>query len=450
MRFLPLLLSITLLLGGCSTTGGGQSEGAMASAPAFEGRGTVGDTDGDGDADIIVAGKRAAGASRVSGVAMANPFGAASADPFAAPAPPASTVKPAPNAGDVAPDKGGIQRKIVYTASLGLRVANKRSATELVNAIIKKHDGFVQRSSLDEITFRVKPDRFDKAIEELEGLGEVTQRNVNSNDITEQYTDIELRLETAHSSRQRLIALMEKTNATKDVIEIERDIRRLTEEIETMKGRLRVLADQVDLATVTVRLEEKFLDQASSPRRQSTPFSWMAWTGIETTLAPIAEGTSMSRHGLFQGPKFQLATPDEAPAPEGFVPLHMTRLVVIAGTPEDFRLRARFFTVPESQKGSIEFWAKAMESELASNRGYLIRKSAAFEATDAELEAWRVETEVTFSGEKWLYDLWIVREKDEPQEFVTVEFARLKSSEPEGGKADALDRVLEAVKGIRL
>ncbi|HMX62584.1 MAG TPA: DUF4349 domain-containing protein [Candidatus Sumerlaeota bacterium] len=412
-RLLAVLLSLSLL-GGCgSRVHYAESAGAyQAAAPPTGAR------------------PEAMKASRMTG-AIAAP---ASIDLPSMDVSPAPVAPPATNAGDMDPAKPGAKRKIVYTAHLGLRVPNKRNSADAVRQIVEKHGGFVQNSTLDDITFRVDPKEFDATIAELEALGEVTSRNINSNDITEQYTDVELRLETANSSRQRLMTLLEKATATKDVIEIERDLRRLTEEIETMKGRLRVLSDQVDLATITVHLEEKFLDQAPAPRRTSTPYAWMNETGIDQTLAVVDADPSMSRGTIFCGPKFRLATEDKAPVPHGFVPLEMRRDYIMAGTPEDSRLRVRAFKIPKEQKGDMEFWRAAFRKELADNRGYDVKSTTAeFAMNDPDLEAARFTTEVNYSGEKWVYDAWIIRDKEEPNEFVTVEFARLKANDGKDG-----------------
>lgn len=353
--------------------------------------------------------------------------------------------------GDVIVDKSATNRKIVYTADMTLRVPNKGTATTSIEELIKKYGGYIQRSSLDAITFRVKPADFEKVLADLEALGEVTARNVNSSDVTEQYTDLELRIETATSSRQRLIVLLEKTNVTKDVIEIERDIRRLTEEIETIKGKLRVLADQVDLSTITVRLEEKYPDQVTTPRRTSTPFEWMRQVGIEQTLEFIPEDAPMSRRKLLLlGPEFMLGTADGAPAPEGFVPLLMTRSRLVAATPEDSRLRAQYFKMRQQQGRKIDFWAQALEAELEQNRGYMLLSSDPFALEESdEHPAWHLATETIFSGETWLYDLWVVTDADSPRELVVIEYARPKRLETEKG-AELLGNIEEAIRKLEL
>ncbi|MCC6545829.1 DUF4349 domain-containing protein [Candidatus Sumerlaeota bacterium] len=428
MRIASLLL-ISAMLGSCA----GKTPLLDGSQPSQE-HGTYSQGLSWDNAQPVAAGRRMA-AAQPSTASLAfrdtgfQPIGAAPSAP-AEPAPPQDL-------GDIDPAKPGANRKIVYTAHLGLRVPNKRNAAELVRQVVVKRGGFVQNSTLDDITFRVKPDAFDATVAELETLGETITRNVNSNDITEQYTDVELRLETANSSRQRLLALLEKATATKDVIEIERDIRRLTEEIETMKGRLRVLSDQVDLATITVHLEEKFLDQAPAPRRTSTPYAWMSETGIEQTLATVEPEASLRRGSLFCGSKFRLSKTDANALPDGFVMLEADREYFMAGTSEDFRLRARYFEIDRKQKAGMDFWRDALQNELVNNRGYNVTSTSAFTPNDQDLEGFKLESEVSYSGEKWNYHVWVIRDKEEPNEFVTVEYAHLAGK---GASADAVEQ----------
>ena len=344
-----------------------------------------------------------------------------------------------------------IERKIVYSGRLGLRVANARTTAAAIEALVEREGGRIENATLDSIRFRVAPGRFAAVMEQLESMGEVFDRGVFSDDITAQYVDAELRLATAMASRDRLIELTGNVVDTKGLLEIERDLRRLVEEIETIKGRLRVMADQVQDATITVNIQEKVADDARSPHReQGSPFAWIGETGLSWALVPVAPDAPLRHRRLFTllESRFQLGgTTRRSPAPEGLAPLRHTREELVAATPENFRLRAR--VVEARQAATLEFWTDALVADLRDSRGYILRASEAFPVSDGKLAARRVEMEASHGGEAWLHDTWLVMAPGKggaSDELLVVEFARLKMGEP----VDVLSAVEQGVAGVKL
>lgn len=352
-----------------------------------------------------------------------------------APAP--SPVADAPGGGSgssiVKPTEG---RRIVYTAMIGLRVASARATAAEVEKLATAAGGFIQNSSLEAVTLRVPPAKFDGLLASLEQLGEVIQRSVDASDVTEQYTDLELRLDVAERSRQRLNALLESAKETKDLLEIERDLRRLTEEIEQMKGTRRVLDDRIGWATVTVSLQERTVVQPAGAR--TSPFPWLRQVGIDRTMREMP-GAHMGT-GLV-GPAFRLADGD--PAPAGFVPLAYHRNELVAATATDYRLRVWHGDTPVNS--TLDFWAKSLRQELTQSRGYTLENESDFPLDHKGLVAKRLSTTVAFAGEQWAYDVWIATESGAPDhEIYIVEYARLQRD-----KDVNMAEVEAAVRGLK-
>jgi Domain of unknown function (DUF4349) len=88
-------------------------------------------------------------------------------------------------------------------------------------------------------------------------LGTVTYRRVESEDVTEQYIDVEARLKNKIVLRDRLKQLLDKATAVKDVLAIETELNRVQSDIDSMEGRMRSMKKQVTYATVTLSLERK-------------------------------------------------------------------------------------------------------------------------------------------------------------------------------------------------
>ena len=75
-------------------------------------------------------------------------------------------------------------------------------------------------------------------------------------DVTDQATDLEIRLANARALRARLEALLADATTVTEVLEVERELSRVTTEVEQLDGQLRALADRVALSTVRVTVAD--------------------------------------------------------------------------------------------------------------------------------------------------------------------------------------------------
>jgi hypothetical protein len=104
---------------------------------------------------------------------------------------------------------------------------------------------------------RVPVERFESFVNSAKGLGELISAGTNSQDVSEEFYDVEARLRNKTKEEERLLKLLEdRPGKLEDVIAIERELSRVREEIERMQGRLRVLTDLTTLTTVTLTINE--------------------------------------------------------------------------------------------------------------------------------------------------------------------------------------------------
>lgn len=338
-------------------------------------------------------------------------------------------------------------RKVIYTGTLTLQVANKTTGREEVDKVIKKYDGFILSGTLDEVIFRVAPEKFEAAMNELALLGEVSAREIKSEDVTAQFFDLTLRIDVAEGSRKRLMELLGKSGTVKDVLEVERDLRRLTEEIESLKGVLRKMQDQIDLATITVRLAEKRM--VEQPRRHSISsiFAWLNGVGLDRVLTRIPDDATLhgewSLRRLFQGAPFRLATGSGELLPAGFLPVYYDATHLLGATPQDNRLSVQLFKLRQS--GDLGFWADALSEECRTFRGYIVRAREEVKLTEPGLKAVRLRCETAIGTETWSYDVWLIQRAIRPQYLYVVEYARVKKQAEEH-----LPAIEESVRGIEI
>ncbi|MDG1331508.1 MAG: DUF4349 domain-containing protein [Crocinitomicaceae bacterium] len=173
-------------------------------------------------------------------------------------------------------------RKLIWTADLEFQVKNVNKSTEEINKLSEKYDGFVSDMRLSNnshrvtntITVRVPNAKFQKFVSAIKGESIFMDRSdISSEDVTEEFVDIQARLKTKREVRDRYIDVLNtKTGTVKDIIEAEEAIRVITEEIEAKEGRLRYLSNRVDLSTVTITMYEK-VKFTETPERYEKEYS---------------------------------------------------------------------------------------------------------------------------------------------------------------------------------
>lgn len=171
---------------------------------------------------------------------------------------PADAVAPAPEAPP--------ERKIIYNAQVDLAVEDFEAASARLVELVESTGGYLADSEVlgsprsprsGTWKVRVPVERFDGFLDDLAGLGELRRRKMDSREVSEEYYDLDARLRNKRREEQRLVELLdEQSGGLEHVLNVEKELSRVREEIERFQGRLRLLTDLTTLSTVTVTLEE--------------------------------------------------------------------------------------------------------------------------------------------------------------------------------------------------
>ncbi len=159
-------------------------------------------------------------------------------------------------------EPASVGRRLIYTASVSLEVADYRAAAERIAAMASRCGGYLAEteSSLGRpgtrrgtLTVRVPASRFDGALAELRAIGEVRSESSQTQDITKEYADLETRLRVKRDVEARLRQLV-RVRAAKvsELVDVERELGRVVEEIERMEGERRYFDQRVALSTIRV------------------------------------------------------------------------------------------------------------------------------------------------------------------------------------------------------
>lgn len=167
----------------------------------------------------------------------------------------------------VARDPAAMPGMIIRTGNASIEVDSLEVSVDAVRALAARHGGYIANSQMQTanagirsatLEIRLPSEKFDPLLGGLSPIGKVEFVNVSAQDVGEEYTDVTARVTNSRRLEQRLIELLAtRTGKLSDVLEIERELARVREDIERMEGRLRYLKAHVATSTLTVTVHEQ-------------------------------------------------------------------------------------------------------------------------------------------------------------------------------------------------
>ncbi len=186
-------------------------------------------------------------------------------------------------------------RMIIYNGYLSLEVADSAQAADAIKSIASELDGYVTNANLQRsgsklrgsITLRVPAESFDQAMERVKELAlTVKQDRTTTEDVTEQYTDLNARLKNLEATEEELRELLKtvriQTGSAEDIMAVYRELTSVRGEIEQIKGKMQYLERLTALATITVEL---------TPRQEVVHTGWNPGGTVENALRALVRAS---------------------------------------------------------------------------------------------------------------------------------------------------------------
>lgn len=154
--------------------------------------------------------------------------------------------------------------KMLRSAALTIDSDDFDNDIESIKTLLTKYGGLIERNAISgsegsrtaELTLRVPAGFLESFVEQLRQVGSVTHSEVSAQDVTSQYTDTALRLDTYRTQLNRVKELTDTASDLNEVLELEAEASRLQYEIDKLTGTLKGLDSQAEMSTVTVTLSE--------------------------------------------------------------------------------------------------------------------------------------------------------------------------------------------------
>jgi hypothetical protein len=165
-------------------------------------------------------------------------------------------------------------RKLIRNAEVELEIVSFGDAVQKITAFVNEERGYVATTSSEkqangklrgQVVVKVLPENLDRFLQKIRALGELKNQTLGTEDVTKAYLDTDARLKNARVMEQRLIDMLKtKTGKVSDLLQVEKELGRVREEIEKMQGELKYWDSQVQFATATISLSEKDMEEAAA------------------------------------------------------------------------------------------------------------------------------------------------------------------------------------------
>ncbi|AET68346.1 hypothetical protein Desor_2808 [Desulfosporosinus orientis DSM 765] len=167
-----------------------------------------------------------------------------------------------PDQGNVPPADEEMPRKVTHNLDLTLEVANINESVDKISQEIQSLGGYVvtsQQSDSDNyssayLTVKIPADKLNGLQDSVSSWGKVLDQRLQANDITNEYYDSQARLQVLEAEEKRYLEILEQAKTVDDVLRVEDSLSNVRQQIEQLKGQLKLWDHQVNYSTVTFQI----------------------------------------------------------------------------------------------------------------------------------------------------------------------------------------------------
>jgi len=172
-------------------------------------------------------------------------------------------------AGDPVPVLGEVlaERKIIFNGTLDVEVKDFGAAHQGLHALMQQYRAFFAKTEIrgdsgakrvGTFTIKVPVESFQPLVDALAALGNPVRNATDSQDVTEEYVDVDARVKNLKTEEDVLNKLLKEAGSKlEDVFRIREHVRLNREQIERAEARLNVLGKLTALSTITLTLRDR-------------------------------------------------------------------------------------------------------------------------------------------------------------------------------------------------
>jgi hypothetical protein len=191
-------------------------------------------------------------------------------------------------------------KKIIKNGSLNFETNNLAETAAFVKKTVAHFGGYISsesssnydKTNSNQMSVKVPSARFDSLLDCLvqnSNVQKIENKSVYITDVTQEYVDVETRLNIKKESYKKLMALFDRAKTVSEILEVQKQLTDLQTEIESAEGQMKYLNHQIDYST----LEVSFSKKESSPSHFFRDFGkglssgWGLFLNLLTLLANL-------------------------------------------------------------------------------------------------------------------------------------------------------------------
>ena len=163
----------------------------------------------------------------------------------------------------------GAEQKLIRTVRMDVETEDLEALLPQINSKISGLGGYVENQELyngsayssyrhrsASLTIRIPAENLNGFVEDVKGVSNVVTYNESTENVTLRYVSTESRMKALEVEQERLLELLGKAENMADLLEIEARLTDVRYELESVTSQLRVLANQVDYATIHLYISQ--------------------------------------------------------------------------------------------------------------------------------------------------------------------------------------------------
>ncbi|MDD3474886.1 MAG: DUF4349 domain-containing protein [Candidatus Dojkabacteria bacterium] len=160
-------------------------------------------------------------------------------------------------------DEANTDTKIRKSGSIYITVDDLDIANDSIMNVLDMYNGSIVSSSETgedndktlTITLKMPVEYFEDVYQDVQDIdGEITYASYYTDDITQEYTDLESRLRNLEATEEQLVKILGTATTVDDTLAVYEQLTSIRSQIEVIKGQLQYLDNQVDYSYLTVSL----------------------------------------------------------------------------------------------------------------------------------------------------------------------------------------------------
>ncbi len=170
-------------------------------------------------------------------------------------------------------EEPAITSKIIKNCNLRFETSDLEATFNQIAKTVAKNKANIQNDTqgteynnvFRSIVVRVPSENFEALLADVsQGVSFFDLKEISSDDVTEEYIDIDARLKTKKILETRYFELLKKAVKISEIIEIEKQLSAIREEIEAKEGQLKYLQNKVSMSTVSIHFYKTIAEKSGA------------------------------------------------------------------------------------------------------------------------------------------------------------------------------------------